>query len=31
LVGMVLAFALYAAFVLYIIFQMITQGPASFA
>ena len=28
---MVLAFLLYAAFVLYIIYQMITQGPASFA
>jgi hypothetical protein len=28
---MVLAFLLYASFVLYIIYQMITQGPASFA
>jgi hypothetical protein len=28
---MALAFLLYASFVVYIIFQMITQGPASFA
>jgi hypothetical protein len=31
IVFMVLAFLLYAVFVLYIIFQMVTQGPASFA
>src|SRR5215218_8188482 len=31
LVGMTLAFLMYAVFVVYIIFQMITQGPASFA
>jgi hypothetical protein len=31
IVFMVLAFLLYASFVLYIIYQMITQGPASFA
>jgi hypothetical protein len=31
LVAMSLAFLLYAAFVAYIIYQMITQGPASFA
>ena len=31
IVFMVLAFLLYAAFVLYIIYQMVTQGPASFA
>ncbi|HET7270113.1 MAG TPA: Nramp family divalent metal transporter [Rubrobacter sp.] len=31
LVFMVLAFLLYASFALYIIFQMITQGPSSFA
>jgi len=31
IVFMALAFLLYASFVVYIIFQMITQGPASFA
>jgi hypothetical protein len=31
LVGMTLAFLMYASFVVYIIFQMVTQGPASFA
>ena len=31
LVGMAVAFLPYAAFVIYIIYQMITQGPASFA
>ena len=31
LIGMALSFLLYAAFVIYIIYQMITQGPASFA
>jgi hypothetical protein len=31
LVAMSLAFLLYASFVAYIIYQMITQGPASFA
>ena len=31
IVFMVLAFLLYASFVLYIIYQMLTQGPASFA
>jgi len=30
-VVMVLAFLLYAAFVIYIIYQMVTRGPASFA
>jgi len=28
---MALSFLLYASFVVYIIYQMITQGPASFA
>jgi hypothetical protein len=31
LVGMVAAFLLYAVFVVFLIFQMVTQGPASFA
>jgi hypothetical protein len=31
LVGMTVAFLIYAAFVVYIIYQMVTAGPASLA